>query len=205
MINFTVVWLVYKNRFPLSQLIKPTVAELDNTKMVNLIKYDGFKIDFNSYINRLSISKGNDWVSISPLAFKIWISLFDFDSKYEKVNLKQDGCSIEIIKLAKNSLLSISNKSFISSVAVTETEFEKIQANIETINDKIYKKTTKNQEIVGKRVKSTKFDNSRKRKDANLIANAPPLKRTDYISTNDLPPIDMSFMDFSAPPPYSQG
>ena len=106
---------------------------------MNLIKFDSFKIDFNSYIDRLNILKNKDWIGISPLVFNVWMTMLEADSQFEKVIIKQDNCQVEIIKLLNNSLLTLSNKSFSTSLAVTDKEYEKIKANLDVIREKIKK------------------------------------------------------------------
>ena len=109
------------------------------TAIMNLLKFETFKMDFAPYLNRITLTKGDDWIGISPVAFNVWIALYDFDTKYEKVSMKQNGCPLDIIKLANFTLLSMSNRSFSSSIVVTEREFEKIKLNLHESVEKISK------------------------------------------------------------------
>ena len=96
--------------------------------------------------------------------------VFDYDTKFEKVVLKQDGNQIEILKLCNNTLLTLTCKSFTTSVAVTEEEFEKIKANLVTIKEKMIPKQHNKPECIRKRSKS---ENDKKRKTTESIIEIP--------------------------------
>ena len=104
---------------------------------MNLIKYEGFKVDYNSYLDRINITKNREWIGISHLTLNIWLSLFDVGSDFEKVSLKQDDCNIEILKLSKTTLLSLTGRNFSTFIVVTEKEIDKILKNIDLIREKI--------------------------------------------------------------------
>ena len=125
------------------------------------------------------------------------MALLEAESQFEKVILKQDGCQIEIIKLLNNSLLTLSNKSFSSSVAVTEKEYEKIKANLDIIREKISrKKTGKIEENGMKRPKTVNIKPTMSRKRRNIPQN------NNEQSQTPLPMCDLSFLEIP-PPPYN--
>ena len=146
-------------------------------------------------MDRLNISKNNDWIGISSLAFNVWMILLEADSQFEKVILKQDNCQVEIIKLLNNSLLTLRNKSFSTSLAVTEKEYEKIKANLDVIHNKIRKKRPS--KIEENELKRSKPAINRKRR---II----PQSNIDLSSATDesTTMCDLSFLDIP-PPPYS--
>lgn len=155
---------------------------------MNLLKFESFKIDYNSYIDRINVSKDNDWIGISPLVFSVWMTMLEVNSQFEKIIIKQDGSQIEIIKLLNNSLLTLTSKAFVTSVAVTDKEYEKIRSNIDIIKEKISKKTSKKvDENDLKRVKAT---TSKKRKSVQTIIERP-----------SAPAFDLSFFEMGTPPP----
>ena len=160
------------------------------TAIMNLLKFESFKMDFAPYLNRITLTKGDDWIGISPVAFNVWIALYDFDTKYEKITMKQNGCPLEIIKLANISLLSMSNRSFSSSIVVTEREIEKIKLNLSEIREKI----SKPQKLPKKIVTQPKRTTSKKR--TNVKSQVSP----ESMQPIQIPPFDISFMDTASPP-----
>ena len=122
--------------------------------------------------------------------------MLEADSQFEKVILKQDNWQVEIIKLLNNSLLTLRNKSFSTSLAVTEKEYEKIKANLDVIHNKIRKKRPS--KIEENELKRSKPAINRKRR---II----PQTNIDLSSATDestTSMCDLSFLDIP-PPPYS--
>ena len=162
--------------------------------IMNLIKYEDFKVDYNSYLDRLNITKNRDWVGISPLALNIWISLFEVETDFEKISLKQDDSSIEIIKLTKTSLLSLTSRNFSTSIVVTEKEFDKIVKNIDFIREKI-KTVAKNP------VKKPKILNMKRKLAKNEEIPSPPKQIDDPITS----PYDFDSSNLPLPNAYVNG
>ena len=155
---------------------------------MNLIKFEGFKVDYNSYLDRINITKNRDWIGISQLTLNIWLTLFDVESDFEKVTLKQDDCIIEIIKLSKISLLSLTNRNFSTSIVVTEKEIDKVRSNIDLIREKI-KTMTKNP------TKKPKILNMKRK----LVKNEVILPPTNQIEETLTSPYELDFSSLPLP------
>ena len=107
-----------------------------------LFNRNGVKIVFNSNFNRLAITCGSEFVSISPEIFQIWKKLSELESDYEKLTMEQNGGTIEILKLCGNiSLKFLSCKNFASQIVIWENTVKGIFAQYNHIINFIHKKT----------------------------------------------------------------
>ena len=106
-----------------------------------LFNRNGLKIVFNSNFNRLAITCGSEFVSISPEIFQIWKKLSELESDYEKLTMDQNGGTIEILKLCGNiSLKFLSCKNFASQIVLRENTVKAIFAQYNQIITSIHKK-----------------------------------------------------------------
>ena len=107
-----------------------------------LFNRNGLKIVFNSNFNRLAITCGSEFVSISSEIFKIWKKLSELESDYEELTMEQNGGTIEILKLCGNiSLKFLSCKNFASQILLRENTVKAIFAQYNHIITSIHKKT----------------------------------------------------------------
>ena len=104
---------------------------------MNVYKNGSLRMDYNSFMNRISIINNNDWVSVSPSVFSIFCSLLDSKSTYDRVTIAENLGNLEIVHLFGNFILSYATKNFVSSVIIKENEVLNIKENIDTINTTI--------------------------------------------------------------------
>ena len=104
---------------------------------MNLLAKEDIKIDFSARLNRFSISKKDEWISISPCTFKMLVSLIDVDSDYERIKIFQNGSEVEIVKLYCNYVLSFNCKSIRTSIVLPSMIMEYISQNFKSINEKV--------------------------------------------------------------------
>ena len=104
---------------------------------MNVFSKEDVKIDFSARLNRFSISKKDEWISISPCAFKMMVALTDVGSDYERINVHQNGSEVEILKLYSNYVLTFNCKSIRSSIVLPSTIIQSISQNYKNINDKL--------------------------------------------------------------------
>ena len=108
--------------------------------------------------------------------------------------MKQDDSCIEIIKLTNNSLLTLTNKNFSSSVVVTEREFSKIKSNIDIIREKISKKTQNSQENVPKKPRILNVRRKKEKNESESIC-------ANHTESQQFPPFEMDFANYCSPLP----
>ena len=79
----------------------------------------GVKITYNQHFDRLAITVGDEFVSVSISIFKMWMKLCELDTEYEKFSMEQNGGKVEVLKMCGNiSLKFISCKNFCSQLVI---------------------------------------------------------------------------------------
>ena len=116
---------------------------------MNVFMKDGVRIDFNQKMNRFSITKDKEFLSISPTVFMLLVTLADSESDYERISIQQNGSLVEIIKLVNNYLLTFTCKSLSSSLILPGHILVLIAANYTNMIGliKFEKNTQKRQNI----------------------------------------------------------
>ena len=110
---------------------------------MNIYRADDTRFDFNKHLNRVNLTKGNEWISLSLTSFDIFLNLIQNDSIVEKVIIRQNGGDIEVLSLMKNYLVTLVCKNFTTYVTFPEIDGNKIRDNIPMIKENLHKlKTT---------------------------------------------------------------
>ena len=79
----------------------------------------GVKITYNQHFDRLAITVGDEFVSVSISIFKMWMKLCELDTEFEKFSMEQNGGKVEVLKMCGNiSLKFISCKNFCSQLLI---------------------------------------------------------------------------------------
>ena len=110
---------------------------------MNVFLREGVRIDFNRKLNRFSITRDKEFISITPTVFQLLVTLANSESEYDRVSIQQNGSMAEIIKLASNYLLTFTSKGLSSSVLLYGHILDLISINFNKIMNMI--KCEKNQ------------------------------------------------------------
>ena len=95
--------------------------------MLNLYKKGEIQIDYNASMNRLSMLKGNDWVSITPTALDIINVIAGSKSIFENVKINMSNLSeADVIRLENQILIQFSGRSLQSKVVFTCDQIHEI-------------------------------------------------------------------------------
>ena len=101
----------------------------------------GVKITYNQHFDRLAITVGDEFVSVSISIFKMWMKLCELDTEYEKFSMEQNGGKVEVLKMCGNiSLKFISCKNFCSQLVIKRDTARHIFEQQHRILDNIRKK-----------------------------------------------------------------
>ena len=111
-----------------------TLTLLQRARM-NVYTRDNVRVDFSYRLNRFSITKENEFLSLSPSSFQLLVTISRLDTEYEQITVRQHGSKIEIIKLLNNFLITFMSKTITSSVSLPGHIMESISTNYENILD----------------------------------------------------------------------
>ena len=111
-----------------------TLTLLQRARM-NVLTKDNVRVDFSYRLNRFSITKENEFLSLSPSSFQLLVTISRLETEYEQISVRQHGSKIEIIKLLNNFLITFMSKTITSSVSLPGYIVESISTNYENILD----------------------------------------------------------------------
>ena len=154
---------IIQANIPSHRFLKIPSSRFNLIKM-NVFKNGNIRIDYNSFMNRLSIMNATDWVSINQTVFNIFCSLIGTKSQYDRVTIIENTGNVEIVQLFGNFLISYTTKIFSSSVSFKDFEVMQIRDSISMINESIVSMQTNKKNRISKRVTSKTIASNNKRR-----------------------------------------
>ena len=85
---------------------------------MNLFRKDDFKIDYNHHMKRISMARGEEWISLTQTSFHVMMAMMDVKTDFDKVVVNQQASKIEIVKIAENFMLEFTCKNFTSIIVI---------------------------------------------------------------------------------------
>ena len=104
---------------------------------MNVFNKNLFKINYNSYLSRISIQNQTDFINILESTFQILLSIIKNGEKFTKVVIEENNVLVEIIKLNGNLYIISTNKSYFYNVLIENEMTQVIKDNLNEINQKI--------------------------------------------------------------------
>ena len=104
---------------------------------MNIFTNKLFKINYNSYLNRVSIQNVSNYLNILEPTFNILLTVIRNGGDFSNVSLKENNAVVEIIKLNNNVYISSTNKSYFQSILIENEMLHLIKLNLDHINQKI--------------------------------------------------------------------
>ena len=95
------------------------------------------KLVFTKVTERISISKGRDFVCIPQSTFQIWMQLIKMKSDYDIVTSEIGKYKVKIVNVCGNFVLILLSDTNSSSILIKEDECGKILDKLDIINKKI--------------------------------------------------------------------
>ena len=132
-----------------------------------LFQFEDLKLNWSVHMRRYSLSKNDQWVSLSPSSLKVFISLIGNNVNYNKVVITQTNSEIAIIQLMGNYLIQYSGKNICSSIIINESMSKKILEN----SDRILEYCNGNNSSIEEKSKTNNRESYKKRKSTHLIPN----------------------------------
>ena len=84
-------------------------------------------MNYNVQFKRISLTSGDDFISLSMRSFEIFMSMVKVKSLYDKIKLTQSTSELEILQLCGNFILHFqSSKNLLSKVIIKEYEAKQI-------------------------------------------------------------------------------
>lgn len=123
---------------------------------MNIFTNKLFKINYNSYLNRVSIQNVSNYLNILEPTFNILLTIIRNKGDFSNVSRKENNVVVEIIKLNNNVYISSTNKSYFESILIENEILHLIKLNLDQINQKIEGIKT------NKKRKSDKNENDKK-------------------------------------------
>ena len=96
---------------------------------MNVLSTESVKVDYSVQLDRFSIIRDNEWLSVGTTAFQLLNTLATSNHEFERVVVQQSGSEIEIIKLLGNYLLTFRSKTLTSSVVLTSNVMKTLCEN----------------------------------------------------------------------------
>ena len=104
---------------------------------LNLFSKNGLRIDYTVRLDRFSLSRGNEWISLSPSVLAILVTVARCKSESEIIKIQQNGSFIEIIKLLDNFIVSFTNKNLTSSLVLESDVVKCLEQSYENILERV--------------------------------------------------------------------
>ena len=104
---------------------------------MNVFSKNGLKIDYTVRLDRFSLSRGNEWVSLSPTVLASIVTVAQCKSESERIKVQQNGSFIEIIKLLDNFMVSFTSKNFTSSLTLESDVVKCLAQSYENILEEV--------------------------------------------------------------------
>ena len=104
-------------------------TERSNLATMNLLKTEDIKLDYSSHLDRISITRNEEWISISVTCFEMLHLLSNTTCDYERIVIQQQGSEVEIIKLLSNFILTFKGKNLTTSLVLTSNVITTIKEN----------------------------------------------------------------------------
>ena len=79
---------------------------------MNIFSKNLFKINFNSYLQRVSLQNETNLISISESSFRVLLALMNTEEKYNRLITEEGNVKVEITKILNNFRISTYNKIF---------------------------------------------------------------------------------------------
>ena len=108
-------------------------SSYENTMLENMFKDRDISISYNSILNRFSLAKNDEWISISITTFYVWMGMLDVETDYEHVIIDQNPSTVEITKIFSSINLKFKSKNYISCISLKEETVRKIHCQSENM------------------------------------------------------------------------
>ena len=108
-------------------------SSYENTMLENMFKDRDISISYNSILNRFSLSKNDEWISISITTFYVWMGMLDVETDYEHVIIDQNPSTVEITKIFSSINLKFKSKNYITCISLKEETVRKIHCQSENM------------------------------------------------------------------------
>ena len=113
---------------------------------MNILKTSSLSIDYNENLRRINISSGqNVFVSLTHLSWKLLVSIMQFGSEFEHVEVNQLCSKVGIYYVNSDIGLTFSGRTHTSHVFIKNDDFSKIIKNSESKIAKICSQQIENQ------------------------------------------------------------
>ena len=96
---------------------------------MNLLSKEDVKVDYSVHLDRFSIIRNDEWLSISTTSFEVLHTLASTQFDFERVIIQQQGSEVEIIKLLSNYILTFKSKTVTTSLILTSNVMNTIKEN----------------------------------------------------------------------------
>ena len=94
---------------------------------MSLFRINEIRLNYNVQFKRISLTSGDDFISLSMRSFEIFMSMVKVESSYDKIKLTQPTSELEILQLCGNFILHFqSSKNLLSKVIIKEYEAKQI-------------------------------------------------------------------------------
>lgn len=96
---------------------------------MNVLSTENVKVDYSIQLDRFSIIRNNEWLSIGISAFEVLNTLAFSTNDFERIVVQQSGSEIEIIKLLGNFLLTFRSRTLTSNVVLSSSVMKTLSDN----------------------------------------------------------------------------
>ena len=94
---------------------------------MSLFRINDIRLNYNVQFKRISLTSGDDFISLTMRSFEIFMSMVKVKSSYDKIKLTQSTSELEILQLCGNFILHFqSSKNLLSKVIIKEYEAKQI-------------------------------------------------------------------------------
>ena len=94
---------------------------------MSLFRINDIRVNYNVQFKRISLTSGDDFISLTMRSFEIFMSMVKVKSSYDKIKLTQSTSELEILQLCGNFILHFqSSKNLLSKVIIKEYEAKQI-------------------------------------------------------------------------------
>ena len=104
---------------------------------MNIFSKNIFKINFDSYLQRVSLQNETNLISISESSFRVLLALMNTEEKYNRLITEEGNVKVEITKILNNFRISTYNKIFFYWIFIDNQLTDIIKSSEKDITQKI--------------------------------------------------------------------
>ena len=101
---------------------------------------EDFKISFSRHMRRFTLTRSDQWLSLSLTSMKILLSLLENDSNHNRVTISQGNSEVLIENILQNYLIRFTGRNITSTIIINGNITKKMLENggkiIQLSNDK---------------------------------------------------------------------